>query len=100
METGGIRYRAEPEQLRLVHDLGPMTLIYHRRSGITHMMSEPVPQILEALDVLGPADAAAVTRYLGASFDLETEEADAAAMVIAARLDELALLGLVVRERA
>ncbi|MET0365953.1 MAG: HPr-rel-A system PqqD family peptide chaperone [Sphingobium sp.] len=100
MGESGIRYRAEPEQLRLVHALGPMTLIYHRRSGITHMMSEPVPQILDALDALGPADAASVTRHLGARFDLETEEADAARTVIAARLDELALLGLVQRKSA
>jgi PqqD family protein of HPr-rel-A system len=99
-----IRFRAEPAQVRLAHDLSPMTLIYHRRSGITHMVSEPVPQILAALDAIGPADAGAVTRWLGASFDLEAEEDDAGAgaieTVVAARLEELATLGLVTREVA
>ncbi|HEX7852578.1 MAG TPA: HPr-rel-A system PqqD family peptide chaperone [Sphingobium sp.] len=93
-----LRFRAEPDQLRLVQDLAPMTLIYHRRSGITHMVSEPVPQILAALDAIGPADAGAVTRWLGDSFDLEAEEA--VETIVAARLDELAALGLVVRETA
>jgi PqqD family protein of HPr-rel-A system len=94
-----MRFRAEPLSSRLVHDVGPMVLIYHRRSGITHMVAEPVPQILAALDALGPADAGAVARWLGESFDLETEDG-AAEAVIAARLEELAALGLVARETA
>ncbi|CAN5268634.1 hypothetical protein BH10PSE13_BH10PSE13_22830 [soil metagenome] len=86
-------YRVEPGVAWLAHDLGPMTLLYHRRSGITHMVSEPVPQILDALKMIGPADAGAVTRFLGASFDLTSE--DEACAAVAARLEELAALGLI-----
>lgn len=87
------RYRVEPGAAWLMHDAGPMTLLYHRRSGITHMVSEPVPQILDALVAIGPADAAAVAAHLGAHFDLAAEEGVEA--VVAARLDELAGLGLI-----
>lgn len=101
-QTESIRFRAEPVDLRLDHDLGLMSLIYHRRSGITHMVSEPVPQILEALDVLGLADAGALARHLLGSFDVQADDGDGAeaevARVVAARLDELAMLGLVIRE--
>ncbi|MET0361279.1 MAG: HPr-rel-A system PqqD family peptide chaperone [Sphingobium sp.] len=74
-----------------------MVLIYHRRSGITHMVSEPVPQILEALDAIGPADARAVARHLAGRFDLEADDGGSVEAVIAARLEELAALGLVYR---
>lgn len=93
-----MRFRAEPASLRLTHALSPMTLVYHRRSGITHMLVEPVPQILAALDDLGSADAGAVARRLGEQFDLEAD--GVAEAVIAARLEELAALGLVMREAA
>ncbi|HEX7820043.1 MAG TPA: HPr-rel-A system PqqD family peptide chaperone [Sphingobium sp.] len=106
--AGRTRFRAEPAALRLGHDLGLMTLIYHRRSGITHMVSEPVPQILEALDALGTADAAAVARHLLGRFDVQADDdndpacgpEDSVETVIAARLEELAALGLVLREAA
>ena len=93
-----MRFRAEPVALRLTHGLDPVTLVYHRRSGITHMLVEPVPQILTALDDLGAADAAMVAHRLAETFDLEAD--GAAEAVIAARLEELAALGLVVRETA
>lgn len=87
-------YRAEPAEARLVEPLDAITLIYQRRSGITHLVTEPVPEILEAMgeDALTAAQLAA---RLSASFDLGSE-GDAEA-VIAARLEELALLGLVTR---
>lgn len=85
--------------MRLAHVMGPMTLVYHRRSGVTHMLSEPAPQILEALDAIGPADADAVARWLGARFDLESEDGSAIVAIVA-RLEELAGLGLVMREAA
>lgn len=79
-----------------------MTLLYHRRSGITHMVSEPVPQILEALDLIGPSDAATLAQHLMGRFDVQADSESGAdnsiEAVIAARLDELAALGLVVRE--
>ena len=39
-------YRAEPVDQLLVEPLDAMTLIYQRRSGITHIVAEPVPEIL------------------------------------------------------
>jgi PqqD family protein of HPr-rel-A system len=95
-----IVFRVEPGETRLSRDVGLMTLVYHRRSGITHMVNEPVPQVLEALDAIGPADAGAVARHLLGSFDLRAEDGGSVEAVIAARLDELAALGLVVREGA
>ncbi len=44
-----IRYQAEPADQRLIEALDQMTLIYQRRSGITHMVTEPVPQMLAAM---------------------------------------------------
>jgi PqqD family protein of HPr-rel-A system len=87
-------YRAEPTDARIVEPLDAMTLIYQRRSGITHMVTEPVPQMLTAMgeDAL---DAAALLARLAADFDLETD--GAALQAISARLNELADLGLVER---
>ncbi len=87
-------YRAEPADARIVEPLDMMTLIYQRRSGITHMVSEPVPQMLEAMR--GDAvDAAMLVARLADSFDLG--EPSEAAALIAERLEELAELGLVER---
>lgn len=70
-----------------------MTILYHRPSGITHVLLPPAPDILVALDA-GPADVARIAARLG----LE-DEADGEAMaVIAARLAELAGSGLVAIE--
>lgn len=87
-------YRAEPADARIVEPLDMMTLIYQRRSGITHMVGEPVPQMLEAMggDAL---DAAMLAERLAARFDLGGG-ADAV-QLIAERLEELAMLGLVER---
>ncbi len=87
-----IRYRAEPSGALLIRPLDAMTLIYHRASGITHMVTEPVPEILEAMagDAL---DAAELATRLSETFDLGG--ADDAAAIIADRLAELAELGLV-----
>lgn len=87
-------YRAEPADARLVEPLDMVTLLYQRRSGITHIVAEPVPEMIEAMgeDALPPAELA---QRLSAQFDLGAAE-DAEA-VIAARLEELADLGLVFR---
>lgn len=88
------RYSVGPIETCLTRTLGPMTILYHRRSGTTHMVSEPVPELLEALAAIGPADAAAVAHHLASAFDLE----EGAEPAVAARLAELADLGLVKRE--
>ena len=45
-------------------ELEGLTLLYHRPSGITHVLLPPAPEILDAL-AEGPADAAAIARPAG-----------------------------------
>lgn len=97
MATSKTSYQAEPSEARIIEPLDAMTLIYQRRSGITHMVAEPVPEILAAMgdDVV---DAATLVSRLAEQFDLgDVEDAQS---VIAARLEELAELGLVERVSA
>jgi PqqD family protein of HPr-rel-A system len=95
---GGIIYRADPPEARLFVALDALDLIYHRPSGMTHIVAEPMPQLLAAL-AEGPADAAELVRRLSETHDLsgpdlsEGEIEDA----IAARLEELEAIGLVWR---
>lgn len=85
-------YRAAaPETLRIV-PLDALTLIYHRASGITHIVDAPVPEILETL-ATEPITAADLLTRLAETFDLV--DADPAALAV--RLDELAAVGLVER---
>lgn len=94
MPAQTVLYRAEPADQRLIEPLDVITLIYQRRSGITHMVAEPVPEILAAMGVEA-INAAAVLERLSALFDLS--DADDAIAVVAARLEELADLGLIDR---
>jgi PqqD family protein of HPr-rel-A system len=89
-----ILYKAEPADQRLVEALDAMTLIYQRRSGITHMVAEPVPEMLAAMGD-DAVDAATLVSRLEEQFDLG--DAKDAVGVISARLEELAELGLVER---
>lgn len=90
------KYKAEAADRLMVEPLDAMTLIYHRRSGITHIVAEPVPEILAAMG--GDAiNAAELATRLAARFDFEVADAEA---IVAARLEELALLGLLERDRA
>jgi PqqD family protein of HPr-rel-A system len=84
-------YRAERADQLLVEPLDAMTLIYQRRSGITHIVAEPVPEILAVMggDAL---DAAAVAQRLAAQFDIDASDASA---IVQSRLEEMATLGLV-----
>lgn len=94
MPAQTVLYIAEPADQRLIEPLDVITLIYQRRSGITHMIAEPVPEILAAMGdetITAPA----ILKRLSAQFDLgDTEDAVA---VISARLEELADLGLIDR---
>ena len=85
-------YTADVEGLRSV-ELEGLSVIFHPRSGMTHILAPPSPQILEVL-ADGPADADAITARLRARFDFA--EGDGAAAV-AARLSELEAAGLVRR---
>ena len=81
-------YRAEPrEQLRL-EPLDGLTCAFARRSGSTHLLAPPAPQILEALWD-GPATREELVHRIAARFELEGAEA------IDARLAELEAAGLV-----
>ena len=92
-----ILYQAEPAEGLLIEPLDAITLVYHRRSGVTHMVAEPVPEILAVMraDVL---DACGVLARLGEQFDLDAGEEALAS--VAARLNELAELGLIHRVTA
>lgn len=83
-------YRAaSPDTLRIV-PLDAFTLVYHRASGITHLLGAPAPDLLAVLQA-GPADAATALARLTARFEI----ADASEAAVAARLDELVAAGLV-----
>lgn len=85
-------YRAaRPETLRVV-PLDALTLIYHRASGITHVVDAPVPEMLAAL---GQDDLSVdqLLARLAEAYDL----LDADPLALAVRLDELVQAGLVER---
>jgi PqqD family protein of HPr-rel-A system len=89
------KYRLASSDALIHHDLDSMSLIFDRRSGITHMIADPVTAIIE---VMGDAAAsvAAIAEMLSSRFDVE-QEVDVAEIVLA-RLEELRDLGLVQRE--
>jgi len=79
-------YRAAaPATLRIV-PLDDLTAIYHRASGITHLVASPVPELLAALSE--PLTLVRLAKRLGEEFYLSDGEA------LAARLDELVASGL------
>lgn len=73
--------------------LDGLTILYHRPSGMTHILVTPAPEILAALDE-GPADPQELLRRIGERFEIEAEDA---AQAVAARLAELEAAGLVRR---
>lgn len=73
--------------------LDGFTLIYHRPSGQTHLLAEPAPEILAAL-AEGDADAVEIMKRLAREHGILDSEGDTEA-VIAARMAELAELGLI-----
>lgn len=85
------RYRAAPAATLRVEPLDALTLIYHRASGITHLVDSPVPELLELL--AEPLTLEQALAALAERFDL----VDPDAVALAARLDELVASGLVER---
>lgn len=85
-------YRASAPDGLIQHQLDSMTLIFQKPSGITHIVADPVPAILDVMaqDVL---DAETIAQRLSNNFDLENT-GDAVEIVLA-RLVELCALGLV-----
>lgn len=87
----GPLYRTDPPEARRVQRLDSLWAIYHRASGITHIVSDPVPQILDVLHE-GAGDAAEVVRRLSARHRLEDADAE---RIVTARLEEMEVAGLV-----
>ena len=87
------RYRTDPEDAIETVALDGLEVLFHRPSGMTHIVAPPAPQILEALR-LGPADVGEILARMRAWYDLEGDEA---ADAIEARLEELEAAGLVSR---
>lgn len=85
-------YRATAPDRLIQHPLDSMTLIFQKPSGITHIVTDPVPAIMEVMadDALTADD---IARRLSASYDLE--DGIHAADIVLARLVELCSLGLV-----
>ena len=89
----GPRYIADPDALAEAVALEGLTAVFHNRSGATHILAPPAPQILEAL-AGREGDAAEILARISERFELEAEDAEGA---IAARLAELEAAGLVWR---
>ncbi len=87
-------YRADPAADRPEITLDGVSILYHRPSGITHVVASPVPELLTALEA-GPADAAGIVARLAEQHDIAGE--DDLVEIVAARLEELAAAGLVRR---
>ncbi len=85
------RYIAEAQELMLRVELEGLTALFHRPSGMTHILAPPAPQLLDAL-AESPATAAELAERLGRSFQV-----DGGADEMAARLAELEAAGLVQR---
>lgn len=86
-------YIADPPEARTLVVLESLVAIFHARSGMTHLLAPPAPEILEALSQ-GPADADTILDRLTRSHEVDATDA---VPVIAARLDELEASGLVWR---
>ncbi len=91
---GGDEWIGPPAGALLVRQMDQLTLAFDRRSGQTHVMASPLPEILEALGD-GCLTLDALLARLSSGFEVESEGAALAAL--AARLEEAALLGLVAR---
>ncbi len=79
---------AASETLRIV-PLDTLTVLYHRASGMTHVVDSPVPEILETLGNEAMTSVDLLAR-LSERFDL----GDADPATLALRLDEMVASGL------
>jgi PqqD family protein of HPr-rel-A system len=82
-------YRAAPAETLRIVPLDDFTLVFHRASGLTHLVTAPAPEILAALD--RPMTREGLLAALARDFDL----ADASTAALDARLGELVAVGLV-----
>ena len=83
-------YRADPPGGMRIVPLDSLTAIYHRASGQTHVVAEPVPEILAVLGS-GAQDVDGFLEALGLTDDAGTRA------LLTERLNELVATGLVAR---
>lgn len=87
-----MRYRAGPSDDRRVIEADGVALVYHRPSGMTHILAPPMPEILAAL-APAPATLAELADRLPSGWELRAEDTS----LLEARLEELVETGLVSR---
>ena len=86
-------YSADPEQAVRITVLDDLSVIYHRPSGLTHIVDQTVPEILALLRQT-PSTARVLLAALARDHDIFAD--GTATQALQARLDELCALGLVV----
>ena len=86
-------YISDPPDAVRIFELDGLTALFHRPSGMTHILAPPAPQILAALAEKA-ADAAELLRRVGEQFEVEDDDKEEK---IEARLAELEAAGLVRR---
>ena len=84
-----MRYRAPPADALIAVTLDALTALFHRPSGITHLVAAPVPEILATLRE--PMTLDELLAALARDYDL----ADPDPAALGARMDELVASGLV-----
>ena len=89
------KYRSVEQGQLIPHQLDSMTAIYHRKSGITHVVADPVPALLDCLNEQ-PQSVSDIAEDLSKNYQLEAVK-DIEEIVLA-RLEELVQLGLVDRD--
>lgn len=82
-------YQAAPLHSLLIEPLDELTAVFHRASGVTHLLASPAPELLRALQE--PATVDGLLARLREEYEIK--DGDRAALL--ARLDELAAAGLV-----
>lgn len=102
-----VKYKIRDSKNLKFQALDYMSLLYDKLSGITHIIADPAPQIIEALgDVaLSPQQ---IERLLKKQFDMQIgddaenvdrhNDENSFENIIAARLEEFVDLGIVERE--
>lgn len=83
-------FSADPADGYRIVPLDGLTALYHCRSGMTHVLAEPAPEIIGAL-------AGKQMNVAGLASELGVECSPDNAAALAARLDELCEAGLVSR---
>lgn len=84
------RYCAPPADATLIRELDGLFALYHRASGMTHLLASPAPELIELLGERAMTQAELLDALIE-RFDV----ADADGELLQARLSELIAVGLV-----